>query len=409
LGSTFQPLRNTGQGAELPVGLLNSQHVAPRRRQSPDAAREPLSLLVVTPRFHPLSGGVENHVFEVGRRLRDLGVDVTVLTTDVSGELPPAATVEGIRVERVRAWPSGRDYHFAPGIMGVVRRGRWDVVHVQSYHTFVAPLAMFAALRARVPYILTFHAGGHSSRVRAKLRRFQRRLLRPLLARSARLVAVASFEVQLYARELRLPASSFAVIPNGSDLVDTADSPPDPLRGAPLIVSVGRLERYKGHQRVLMAFPEVVRRRPDARLWIAGTGPYEPELRRLASGLGVADAVEIRGIPLDQRRAMATELARASLVCLLSEFETQPIAALEALALGRRLLVADTTGLRELASEGRARTIALESNPGDIAAAILEAIASDPPHPVANLPTWDACAAALLALYRDVLEARCAS
>jgi glycosyltransferase involved in cell wall biosynthesis len=381
----------------------------PSAAEAPEAVRKPLSLLVVTPRFHPLSGGVENHVFEVGRRLRNLGVDVTVLTTDVSGELPRAATVEGIRVERVRAWPSGRDYHFAPGIMGVVSRGRWDVVHVQSYHTFVAPLAMLAALCAGVPYILTFHAGGHSSRVRAGLRRRQRTLLRPLLARADRLVAVASFEVELYARELRLPASSFAVIPNGSDLVDAAEAFPEPLPEEPLILSIGRLERYKGHQHVLSAFPEVLRRRPDARLWIAGTGSYESELRQLASDLGVAEAVEIRGIPLDQRREMAATLARASLVCLLSEFETQPIAALEALALGRRLLLADTTGLRELAVQARARTIALKSGPGEIAAAILEEIAAGPPDPVANLPTWDSCAADLLALYRDVVEARCAS
>ena len=38
---------------------------------------------------------------------------------------------------------------------------------------------------------------------------------------------------------------------------------------------------------------------------------------------------------------MADELARAKVVVLLSEFETQPLAALEALSLGCRLIVAD--------------------------------------------------------------------
>jgi len=44
-----------------------------------------------------------------------------------------------------------------------------------------------------------------------------------------------------------------------------------------LIVSGGRLERYKGHHRAIAALPELIRRVPDARLYVVGTGPYEGE------------------------------------------------------------------------------------------------------------------------------------
>src|SRR5207244_13325137 len=96
----------------------------------------------------------------------------------------------------------------------------------------------------------------------------------------------------------------------------------------PVIASVGRLERYKGHHRVVAALPHVLRVRPDAALWIVGTGPEEAALRRQADALGVGDRVELRSVPADEPAAMAALLAQTSLVVSLSEFETHPVAAL---------------------------------------------------------------------------------
>jgi glycosyltransferase involved in cell wall biosynthesis len=65
-------------------------------------------------------------------------------------------------------------------------------------------------------------------------------------------------------------------------------------------------------------------------------------------------------------------LAGAFLVVLLSEGESHPVAVIEALALGRPVLVADTSGLCELAEAGWARAIPLHSTSCQVAAAILE-------------------------------------
>src|SRR5690242_16353310 len=104
-------------------------------------------VLFVTPRYFPYIGGVENHVYQVASRLVRVGVDTTVLTTDHTGQLPAAERVQGIKVRRVRAWPAKEDYYFAPDIYRIITQERWDIVHVQSYHTFVAPIAMLAAWR----------------------------------------------------------------------------------------------------------------------------------------------------------------------------------------------------------------------------------------------------------------------
>src|SRR5581483_3758019 len=170
-------------------------------------------ILQVTPRYFPDTGGVETHVYEVARRLVPLGFTVEVLATDRSGRLPPIEENDGVLIRRVRAWPSERDYYFAPDVYREVAQGSWDVVHCQGYHTLVPALAMLAARRTAKPYVLTFHSGGHSSRVRQTLRGAQAALLAPLLTHAAWLIAVSRFEADLFRARLRLPAERFAVVP----------------------------------------------------------------------------------------------------------------------------------------------------------------------------------------------------
>jgi glycosyltransferase involved in cell wall biosynthesis len=367
-----------------------------------------MRVLMVTPLFLPEIGGVERHVQEVASRLTASGCEVTVLTTDRSRRLAAREVRDGFEVRRVRAWPKHSDLRLAPALGRRIAADRWDVVHVQSYHTFVAPHAMWAAIRQGLPFIVSFHGGGHSSRLRQLLRPAQRAALRPLLARALRLVAVADFEVDLYGRELRLPRDRFVVIPNGADLPKPATS--SVAGDGILIASVGRLERYKGHHRAIAALPHLLEHEPRARLWIAGSGPYERRLRRLARRSGVADRVDIHAVPAADREAMAAALARASLVVLLSEFETHPIGALEARALERPLLVADTSGLHELAERGEARAVSLDASPREVAAAMLRQLRDPIAAPPPQAFTWDDCASELEALYRTVIEeAACAS
>jgi glycosyltransferase involved in cell wall biosynthesis len=356
-------------------------------------------VLMVTPRSPLSQGGVERHVMEVSRRIAAAGAKVEVLCADPELKAATTETRDGVRIRTVRAWPRGRDWYFAPGIWREMGRERWDLVHVQSYHTLVAPLAMLRALTLRLPYVVTFHGGGHSSELRNRARRLQMRLLRPLLRRAARLVAIARFETEQYGAALGVPPQRFAFIPNGTDLsfssADLAGAEPK----TPTLASIGRLERYKGHHRVLEAFPLVLEREPEARLLIVGKGPYEEELRRQAEQLGVADRVEITSVPAGDPGGMAALLARVSLVVLMSEFESHPLVALEAAAARRRLLVAEAGGLTEIAADGFGRGIPLDSTPQQIAAAAVEELEKPLPQSSPRLTSWDECATSLLGLY----------
>lgn len=381
----------------------NSLVIETNTRQSEKPG--PLRLLLVAARYVPYVGGLETHVYEVGRRLASAGIEVTVLTTDVSGTLPRVEKFEGKQIRRVRAWPANKDYYFAPGIYNAIIHGQWDIIHCQGYHNLVPPLAMFAALRVNIPFILSFHSGGDVTSLRKALRRIHWEMLRPLLSHAQKLIAVSQFEADYFRDRLRLPAERFVVIPNGaypSHVTNLDESTIDEPDSAPLIISVGRLERYKGHQRVIAAMPKVLEQIPDARLRIVGTGPYESNLREIARKLGVEKYVEIRAVAPEDRGGMATLLSRASLITLLSEYESQGIAVMEALALRRPVLVANNSALREFASLDLAHGVPLESTPEQVASAMINQLRQPGMLQDISLPTWDDCASSLLALYKTI-------
>ena len=363
----------------------------------------PMRVMMVAPNFPPHRGGVETHTFEVGRRLAARPeIEVEVVTTDLSNELPPREEVAGMSVRRVRASPRNMDLHWAPAVAAAVDQTDADLVHVQGYNTLVPPLAMLAARRRRLPYVLTFHSGGHSSRMRHALRPAQVRLLRPLMRSAAALVAVSHFEADRFGREHGIGTKRIVTIPNGADL--PAGSDPGPIvRERGLVLSIGRLERYKGHDRVIRAMSRVRASIPGARLEVLGSGPFEARLLAEASDAGVVEAVSIGGLPRD---ALPERIRHAGVVVLLSEYESHGLAAVEALALGARLVVTGTSALAELGTHPQALALPPEAPSEIVADAIISQLVAPPVDPanIPALPTWDDCADRLLHLYRTLLR-----
>jgi len=96
------------------------------------------------------------------------------------------------------------------------------------------------------------------------------------------------FHIPNFADETEVPA-----LPR-----DSYDTPAD----KPLILAAGRLHENKGFDTLLCSFVDV----PDATLWLAGTGPEEHNLKKLADELGVADRVRFLGWRTDVTALMRT-------------------------------------------------------------------------------------------------------
>ena len=340
-----------------------------------------LDILQISPRFTPYVGGTEIHTREVSVELARRGHRVTVLTTDLRGGLPAEEVVDGVRVRRVRAWPRGLDLYLAPGLRRVIDDGPWDVVHVQGYHTAVAPLALAAAQRRGLPTALTFHSGGHGSRLRNLARPAHTRLLGRWLRRCDLLIGVSRFEADLFAERLGLPPDRIRLIPNGVSSTGrpTAVTTDGGDHDGPHLLSIGRLQRYKGHHRVIRALPDLVRSHPGVHLTILGLGPDRGRLERLAGRLGVRDRVAFDHVGADERPRLDAILASASVALFLSEYESHGMAAHEALLAGLPTVVVDDTALAELASTGLARGVPPRATDAEVAAIVRRTLAAEGP------------------------------
>ena len=353
---------------------------------------------MVAARYLPDMGGIETHVHEVSRRLAKSGeFEITVLATDRTRSRPRREVTEDVTVLRVPAWPRNRDYYLAPDVASVIRQpGQWDLVHCQGVHTAVPVLAMLAAGRTRLPYLVTFHTGGHTLAHRNAMRAVQWRAIGPLLRKAAALVAVSRFEAETLTAQARLGGRPISVIRNGGTL-------PPPAAGTQVvpgrIISCGRLERYKGHHRVIEALPYVLRGNPDAHLVIIGRGPFEAELRSCAERHGVADRVTITQLPPADRQSMATAMAEASVIAALSDYEAHPVAVMEALSVGRPVVGYDIAGIGDLVADKLVQGVAPGAPPATVAEQLLAAMSDPVPVALPDLPTWDTSASELGQLY----------
>lgn len=394
--------------------------VAPVPQVDGSGQQRPMRVLMVSARFAPFVGGTEIHTGEVAAELVRRGHRVTVVTTDLTGALPKWETIDGVRVVRVRAWPSWIDLHFAPAIAKVMDDQDWDLVHVQGYHTAVAPLALAAAQRRGIPTALTFHSGGHSSRVRNVLRPLHTKFLSRWLLRADLLIGVSAFEAGLFAHRLGISADRIEVMPNGVPAIDTVQ--PLPPAGdtvgprGPHILSIGRLVRYKGHHRVIRALPHIRAVHPEATLTILGDGPYRSSLERLVRRLGLSDAVTIDFVPADERPRLLSIMANASVAMFLSSYESHGMAAHEAVSAGLPAVVLDGTALGDLAAEGLADAVPPMATDREVASIVLRTLdAHREPRPSDDVQdmtrlrhSWPVIVGRLEAAYRQVMTERAA-
>jgi glycosyltransferase involved in cell wall biosynthesis len=117
----------------------------------------------------------------------------------------------------------------------------------------------------------------------------------------------------------------------------------DALPGEPAFLFVGRLERLKGLQDVIPLFRDL----PQARLRIAGSGSFEPALRRCAEGL---PNVEFLGQVHPSR---IPDLYRGALAVLVPSlcYEVFPLAPVEAMAHGVPVIARRIGALTEVVEQ----------------------------------------------------------
>lgn len=133
-------------------------------------------------------------------------------------------------------------------------------------------------------------------------------------------------------------------VPETSDGPRADEAAKNSATDKPYFLFVGRLEMLKGVQTIIPVF----RNYPKARLLVAGTGSYEPELRRLAAG---GENIRFLGHCSEPQLHPLYEGAAAVIVPSLW-YENQPLVLLEAFRHRTPAIVRNLGALPEMIEEG---------------------------------------------------------
>jgi glycosyltransferase involved in cell wall biosynthesis len=352
-----------------------------------------LKVALVTPRFPPDVGGMEEYVGWVARVLQASGrYDVTVITTGTSRRTRHE-TYRGIPVIRLGTWLTLSNTPVNPLWWWQVRRllTRLDI-DVVNAHAPVPGLADVAALRSPVPVVMTYHSGsmvkgGHP--VDGLLRAYERYVLPRVFARCSDLVAVSPVSLAHSTGRARL-------VPPGVD-TDLFRPPAEPATREPSVLYVGRVERtsrWKGLHVLVDSLARLRETVPDARLDIVGDGDDVAALQARARDLGVADAIEWHGRVEHDDLPAYYQRAGVAVLPSLTESESFGMTLVEAMASGCPVVGSATGGIPFVI---RDQVDGLLVPPGDTdaLAAALGVVLTDPTH-----------AAALGAAGREAAQAR---
>ncbi|MBZ2206833.1 glycosyltransferase family 4 protein [Massilia sp. R798] len=245
------------------------------------------------------------------------------------------------------------------------------VVHAHSAsHAsfFRKSLLLLIARRCGARTVFHLHGGGFRDFATRESGALARWWIRHTLEASSVVIALSAGWAAFLAGFA--PRATVRVVPNAVDVARLASASAEE---AGRVLFLGRAEPAKGVYELLAAVAALAPRFPALRLALGGDGDLAL-LRTRAAQLGIAERLDILGWIGPQDKA--DQLARAAVFCLPSHAEGLPMALLEAMAVGKAVLVSDVGAIPEAVTDGDNGLLVA---PRDVAAlaAALERLLSD--------------------------------
>ena len=377
-----------------------------------------LRIGIVTEYYYPLLGGICENVHHTAVKLKQLGHDAKVITSNyhtarVTPEEVPDAGIEVLRVGRsIPLHANGSSAHVTigrhlwAGVKAILARERFDLLHLHSPLVFTLP--PLALLAAKCPTIGTFHSYFEGSWTYAI---FHRLLQQQFLDRLVGVTAVSESCARALQRYFTMQPR---IIPNG---VDTAVFSSTALRlerfdrSKLTLLFLGRFELRNGLPFMLQAFEIIKARFPEVRLIVVGDGPARALYEHLVPAHLRAD-VHFEGPAL---RLRPSYYATADIFCSPVTKASFGMTLLEAMASGRPIVATTNVGYRELLSPDEA-TLVEPGSPSRFADAVVGLLKDERRRQEmsarglrkAERYSWDRIVLQLLDYYHGVLQT-CAS
>jgi glycosyltransferase involved in cell wall biosynthesis len=242
---------------------------------------------------------------------------------------------------------------YAASLPELLVRGRFDILHCHlvASNIIAKPLGHLCGVPVILNHDHTNDDYRASDRVRLSLDALSNRL-------ASHIIAVSDSCRKFLIEREGVPAEKITRIQNAIDLgrfSASCGSKADARRalgipdGPPVIAGVGRLNPQKNFSLFVRIAAAVLRRHPQAVFVLAGEGPEEGLLRKLATECGVGEQLHFCGYVPDTRQVYLA----ADILLMPSLFEGLPMTLLEAMAMKVPVVASALDGIAEVVEDGR--------------------------------------------------------
>lgn len=320
----------------------------------------PVKTLLVSENFPPLKGGSGNWFWELYRRLPR---DQFLIAAGQHPRQQEFDATHDLNLQRLPLTFRSRGIIGCEGLRGYLRAvrelapliKREEIGMIHCGRTLPEGLmAWLLQWRFRIPYACYVHGEELNT---ASTSRELTWLTRRVLRRAGYIIANSRNTAGLLRERWQVPAERIEVMHPGVDVACFQPAPPaEDLRqrfgwaGRRVVLTVGRLQKRKGHDILIRALPLVRATIPDVLYAIAGAGEEESHLRELVAKERLDEHVQFLGEPSDEelvRRYQQCDLFVLPNRAVEDDIEGFGIVLLEAQACGKAAVAGASGGTAE--------------------------------------------------------------
>lgn len=323
-----------------------------------------MKILMLSWEYPPKNvGGLSTHVYNLSHELVNLGNEVHVITCE-EGTAPVEENDGGVYVHRVSPYKVDTDdftkwvmhLNFAmieESIRLIRKLGKIDIIHAHDWLTAYA--AKVLKWSYKIPTICTMHATekGRNNGIRTEMQRYISSAEWMLNYEAWKVVVCSTYMKNEILNTFSIPEDKVWIIPNGVNLKEF-DFEFDWLTyrrkfaedDEKIVFFIGRHVFEKGIQLLIDASYNIIQGYNKVKFVIAGKGPMTEELKSKVRNMGLTDKFIFTGYMNNEGRDKLYKVS--NVVVLPSLYEPFGIAAIEAMACGCPVVVADTGGFSEI-------------------------------------------------------------
>jgi glycosyltransferase involved in cell wall biosynthesis len=305
-------------------------------------------ILIITPGFLPLLGGMEEQVYTLAREFLRMGIIIDVLTERTSSQFKKQEMIDGINVFRIEK-PNRKSSFFIISIYRQIRKffrihKNYDLIVIRTFTSYglIAGTMKFLKI-IKTPTYITADTGGKNDELTPILNSKIRPLYKFLFGQHDFINSICRLNYEKYLK-LGFAKSKLTRIYNGLDLSGYSKaSYPNKIRD---FLFIAQLKREKGIYETLEAFKGVLKEYPDSKLFVAGDGPEFEQVKKSVDQDNLSENIILLGrVSRDQRENF---FSKGQCLVLPSYSEGFGLVYYEA-ALSKRAIVAtDVADIKEI-------------------------------------------------------------